>query len=77
MTVNQQEIAELLCDLKRPAEAIAANSGIPVETVKTWLKSGKWPAVNTQRSLFELAGEPPLKRRNPQPLRAVTGFISF
>lgn len=54
---HQQQIAGLLRSLNRPAEIIAANAQLPIEDVKAWLKSGKWPAVSPSRSLFDVAGE--------------------
>ena len=56
MTPAQQQIAELLRDLKRPADVIAANAELPLSDVKSWLRSGRWPAINRQRTLFEMAG---------------------
>lgn len=54
MTPAQIETAELLRDLRRPAEMIAANAGIPVEIVKAWLRSGRWPkSTPTQLALFD------------------------
>ncbi len=70
-TAQQREIAELLRDLGRPAEAIAANAELPVAVVRAWLRSGRWPAVDRQRALFELAGDSP--RETTQPVTASKG----
>ncbi len=64
-TAQQRENAELLRDLGRPAEAIAANAELPIEVVKAWLRSGKWPAVDKQRTLFDIAGASPRETTKP------------
>ena len=58
MTPAQRETAELLKSLGRPAELIAANTGIPVEIIKNWLRSGRWPGPR-QQTLFDATGISP------------------
>jgi hypothetical protein len=71
MTAHQQQIAEFLLGLKRPAEAISVNSGIPVEVVKARLTSGRWPAINRQRQLFDAGATTP--RETTQPASTLGG----
>ena len=54
----QREVAELLKSLGRPAEAIIANTGLPLEIVQNWLKTGKWPGPRQGR-LFDPTGLSP------------------
>ena len=57
MTDSQRDNAELLKALGRPADAIAANSSVPVKVVKAWLKSDKWPeSAQMQQKLFDATG---------------------
>ena len=71
MTPAQRETAELLKSLGRPAELIAANTGIPVEIVKAWLKSGKWLGPRQGR-LFDPTGYSP-RPSTTQPATASQG----
>ncbi|RLS51880.1 MAG: hypothetical protein DWH91_17930 [Planctomycetota bacterium] len=69
MTPEQREAAELLRDLqtdpKRAAIVIAANTGLPLEFVQVWLKTGRWPVPRlVQRSLFD-AGDSPQEATKP------------
>ncbi len=60
MTPAQRETAELLRSLDRPAELIAVNAGIPVEIVRAWLRSGRWPkSTPKQQTLFDATGLSP------------------
>ena len=71
MTPAQIEIASLLKDLGRPPEMIAANAGIPVEIVKAWLRTGRWPkSTSTQKSLFEAGASP---RETTKPATTASG----
>ncbi len=63
-TAQQREIADLLHDLGRPAELIAINAELPLEVVRAWLKSGKWPADSRQKTLFNAGASP---RETTQP----------
>lgn len=58
MTRQQREDAELLRDLGRPAEIISANSGLPLDEVRAWLASGRWPGPR-QGQLFDPSGLSP------------------
>lgn len=71
MTPAQRADAELLKSLGRPADAIAANTGLDLPTIKTWLRSGRWPkSSSTQRQLFD-AG--PTSRETTKPSSAEDG----
>ena len=60
MTPAQREVAELLHDLKRPAELIAVNSGIDLPTIKAWLRTGRWPKSSPRQGrLFDPSGLSP------------------
>ena len=60
MTPAQREVAELLHDLKRPAELIAVNSGIDLPTIKAWLRTGRWPKSSPRQGrLFDPTGLSP------------------
>ena len=76
MTPAQRADAVLFRELGRPAEAISANTGIPVEIVKAWLRTGRWPK-STQKTLFD-AGDS--TRETNQPAIATgrnSGLIHF
>ena len=68
---NQLEAANLLRDLQRSASVIVANTGLPLAAVKAWLRSGRWPAVDRQKTFFDMAGEQP--RETTQPATASKG----
>ena len=55
MTPAQRADAELLRGLGRPAELIAVNTGLPLETVQHWLRTGLWPGPR-QKTLFDASG---------------------
>ncbi len=65
MTENQREIADLLHDLGRPVDIIAINAELPIEVVRAWLKSGRWPVVDRQGTLFNGAGASPRETTKP------------
>jgi hypothetical protein len=59
MTPAQRADAELLRDLGRPAGIISANTSLPLEIVRAWLKSGRWPeSAPTQLGLFNAGTSP-------------------
>lgn len=58
MTDSQRENAELLKALGRPADVIAVNTGLPLEAVRAWLRTGRWP-VPRQMTLFDRDGYSP------------------
>ena len=78
MTGQQQGNAELLRDLGQPAELIAINAELPLEIVKVWLKTGKWPVPDKQQVFGFDAGDQP--REKPKPvtsLRSSHGLQQF
>jgi hypothetical protein len=76
MTQAQREIAELLRDLQRPAELIAVNAGLPLEEVKVWLKSGRWPGLRQGR-LFDPNGLSPRPTIKPATVGHSHGLYLF
>lgn len=63
MNSHQQEIAELLRDLGKPAEMIAIQAQMPVDRVREWLGTGVWKL--RQPSLFDAGALPPQKTTQP------------
>ena len=78
MADSQREIAELLRSLGRPPELIAVNVGMPLATIKAWLRTGRWPGpTHRQGRLFDPSGYSPRPTTKPATTASGHGLHLF